>query len=173
MDEVTAPEHGGVSVAAGGPVAADDVRRLLRRYATTVTVVTAVVDRDPVGFTATSFTSVSLCPPLFSFCLHLSSSCWPAFAAAEHVGVHLLAAEQSDVARTFATRGIDRFASTRWRPGPYDVPLVEGALAWMVGRVTARITAGDHAIVLAEPLAGEHAEGRPLLYHDGRYTALA
>lgn len=157
----------------GAPMAPDDVRRLLRQHATTVAVVTTMGERGPVGFTATSFTSVSLRPPLFSFCLHRGSSCWPAVAVAEHVGVHLLAAEQTDVARTFAERGVDRFAPTVWRCGPYGVPLVAGALAWLVGRVTARIAAGDHAIVLAEPLAAESTEGRPLLYHNGHYTALA
>ena len=91
---------------------------------------------------------------------------------AEHVAVHLLAAGQADVARTFATRGINRFAPTPWHPGPFGLPLLDGALAWLVGRVTARITAGDHAIVLAEPVEVDYADGAPLLYHNGHYTAL-
>lgn len=155
-------------------VAADQLRRLLRRQAATVAVITTAAGDLPVGFTATSFTSVSLRPPLVSFCLDRGSSSWPAVAAAEHVAVHLLRANQAELARTFATSGIDRFAGVSWRPGPGGVPLLGGALAWLVCRVTDRIVAGDHAIVLAQPVAtehdeGEHDEGAPLLYHNGQY----
>lgn len=153
-------------------VAAGQLRRLLRRRAASVTVITTAGDDRPVGFTATSFTAVSLRPPLVSFCLYRGSSSWPAVEAAEHVAVHLLSADQAGVARTFATGGIDRFAPTAWRRGPYEVPLLDGAIAWLVCRVAERIAAGDHAIVLAEPFAAEYADGAPLLYHNGRYSGL-
>ncbi|MBY8870278.1 flavin reductase family protein [Micromonospora sp. PLK6-60] len=150
----------------------DLFRALLRRQAASVAVVTAAGD-PPVGFTATSFTSVSLRPPLVSFCLARSSSSWPTVAGAEHVGVHLLGEAQREVARTFATSGIDRFAAhPGWRPGPYGVPLLDEPVAWLLCRVTERVLAGDHAIVLAEPLTGRYGEGAPLLYHMGRYAAL-
>jgi len=150
-------------------------RALLRRQAATVTVVTAAGD-PPVGFTATSFTSVSLRPPLVSFCLDKGSSSWPTVAAAPHVAVHLLGEGQHEVAQIFATSGIDRFAAyPHWRIGPYDVPLLDEAIAWLVCRVVDRVPAGDHAIVLAEPLIGHHhdEEVAPLLYHMGRYASLA
>src|SRR4051812_7090297 len=102
-------------------------RSLLRCQASTVTVVTAP-GLPPAGFTATSFTSVSLRPPIVSFCLSRDSSTWPTIARANHVAVHLLGKDQSDVARRFATSGIDRFASpTAWSPGPHDVPILDGA----------------------------------------------
>jgi flavin reductase (DIM6/NTAB) family NADH-FMN oxidoreductase RutF len=150
----------------------DQFRSLLRRQAATVTIVTAG-GASPAGFTATSFTSVSLRPPLVSFCLDRASSSWPAVETAGHVAVHLLGTGQERLARTFATSGIDRFAApTAWRPGPHGVPLLDGALAWLVCRVVHRIGAGDHAIVLAEPVAAEHSDGTPLIYHDGRYAGL-
>ncbi|WDZ84385.1 flavin reductase family protein [Micromonospora cathayae] len=151
----------------------DTFRSLLRRQAASVAVVTAP-GSPPVGFTATSFTSVSLRPPLVSFCLARSSSSWPTVAVAGHVAVHLLGADQQDAARTFATSGIDRFAAyPGWRYGPYGVPLLHGPVAWLLCRVTGRVSAGDHAIVLAEPLLGRHGEGAPLLYHMGGYAALS
>jgi flavin reductase (DIM6/NTAB) family NADH-FMN oxidoreductase RutF len=154
------------------PVDPDTFRALLRRQAASVAVVTAAGE-PPVGFTATSFTSVSLRPPLVSFCLARSSSSWPTVARAAHVAVHLLGADQGEVARTFATSGIDRFAvHAGWRYGPYGVPLLDEPVAWLLCRVTERVLAGDHAIVLAEPLTGRHTEGSPLLYHMGRYAAL-
>ncbi|WP_327005073.1 flavin reductase family protein [Dactylosporangium sp. NBC_01737] len=152
----------------------DLFRQLLRRHAAGVVVITATGPHGPAGFTATSFTSVSLHPPLVSFCLDRRSSSWPTVQAAGHVGVHVLADAQEQVARQFATSGIDRFAApTRWRAGAHDVPVLDGALAVLVCRVVERVHAGDHAIVLAEPVLGEHQEGLPLLYHMGRYLKAA
>ncbi|NUT37594.1 MAG: flavin reductase family protein [Hamadaea sp.] len=154
------------------PLDPDTFRSLLRRQAASVAVVTAAGD-PPAGFTATSFTSVSLDPPLVSFALARSSSSWPTVVRAEHVAVHLLGEDQHDVARTFATSGIDRFAThSGWQPGPYGVPLLDEPVAWLLCRVAHRVPAGDHTIVLAEPLTGHHGEGAPLLYHMGAYAAL-
>ncbi|MGC4808247.1 flavin reductase family protein [Micromonospora sp. DT233] len=154
-------------------VDSDALRSILRHQASTVTVVTAP-GASPAGFTATSFTSVSLAPPVVSFCLNLVSSSWPTVARARHVAVHLLARDQQELARTFATSGVDRFAApTRWRPGPEGVPILDGTLAWLLCRVVDRVVVGDHAIVLAEPELLRHARaGSPLLYHRGGYAAL-
>lgn len=161
-----------VIAAPSAPIDPGTFRALLRRQAAAVTVITAAGD-PPAGFTATSFTSVSLHPPLVSFCLARTSSSWPTVARAEHVAVHLLSEEQHGVARTFATSGIDRFAAHHgWQPGPYGVPLLDEPVAWLVCRVAQRVTAGDHTIVLAEPLTGHHGDDPPLLYHMGRYAAL-
>jgi flavin reductase (DIM6/NTAB) family NADH-FMN oxidoreductase RutF len=156
-------------------VDSDLFRALLRRHAAAVVVITAP-GAPPAGFTATSFTSVSLDPPLVSFCLAKTASAWPAVQAAGTVAVHVLTQEQEHVARTFATRGIDRFAAHgAWHPGPDGVPLLEGVLATIVCRVTRQVEAGDHTIVLATPELGEHhadLAAAPLVYHDGRYAAL-
>ncbi|GAB3808021.1 flavin reductase family protein [Micromonospora zhanjiangensis] len=151
----------------------DRFRGLLRHQAAAVAVVTAAGD-PPVGFTATSFTSVSLHPPLVSFCVAQTASSWPGIARAEHIAVHLLDRDQDEVARIFATSGIDRFASgAGWSAGPHGVPVLHDVLAWLVCRVADRITAGDHDIVLAEPVAAGHSTGgQPLLYHQGRYAVL-
>jgi flavin reductase (DIM6/NTAB) family NADH-FMN oxidoreductase RutF len=144
-------------------------RALLRRHAAGVVVVTVAHER-PVGFTATSFTSVSLDPPLVSFCLDRGSSSWPALETATHVGVHVLTETQEAIARRFATSGVDRFAPPiSWRRGGVDVPVLDGALAVLICRVAERVHAGDHVIVLGSPVAGESGPGNPLVYHDGRY----
>jgi flavin reductase (DIM6/NTAB) family NADH-FMN oxidoreductase RutF len=151
----------------------DLLRSVFRRHAAGVAVITAY-DGAPVGFTATSLTSVSAEPPMLSFGIGTGSSSWPVMAEADHVGVHILGAHQQDLAATFARSGADRFAApTRWRHGPEGVPLLDDVQAWLVCRITARVPAGDHRIVVAEVLAGDSAgPGRPLLYHDGRFTAL-
>ncbi|EEP69939.1 flavin-dependent reductase [Micromonospora sp. ATCC 39149] len=159
-----------------GPIVeadASSLRAILRHQASTVTVVTAP-GAPPVGFTATSFTSVSLEPPVVSFCLGLASSSWRTVARSRHVAVHLLARHQRKLARTFAMTGIDRFAyPTRWRVGPEAVPILDDALAWLLCRVVDRVVVGDHAIVLAEPELLRHADvGSPLLYHRGGYAGV-
>ncbi|MFC8872495.1 flavin reductase family protein [Streptomyces sp. NPDC057148] len=150
------------------------LRSAFRRHAAGVAVITARGDAGPVGFTATSLTSVSAEPPLLSFGIGTGSSSWPAVSAAEYVGVHVLGEHQEDVAATFARSGADRFAApTVWHDGPEGVPVLDGVLAWLVCRVVARVPAGDHRIVLAEVLSGDPGgAGRPLLYHQGRYDRL-
>ncbi|MEU4477664.1 flavin reductase family protein [Micromonospora sp. NPDC023966] len=157
------------------PVDADTFRSLLRRQTSTITVITTPglhggrrrPPLPPAGFTATSFTAVSLDPPLVSFRLGRESSSWPTVAHAEHVAVHLLASDQQEVARIFATSGIDRFAAhPGWATGPFGVPLIGDARAVLLCRVVRRIEAGDHTRMLAEPLALGAGEDR-LVHHRG------
>ncbi|MGW5783279.1 flavin reductase family protein [Streptomyces sp. NPDC003757] len=164
----------GPDLAAPRPAGYDLLRSVFRRHAAGVAVITAPGPGGPVGFTATSLTSVSARPPLLSFGIGTGSSSWPAVSEAEHVGVHLLGEHQEELAATFARSGADRFAApTAWREGPKGVPVLDGVLAWLVCRAVARVPAGDHRIVLAEVLVGDPAgEGRPLLYHQGRYQGL-
>ena len=150
-------------------------KALLRRHAAAVVVVTAAGE-PPAGFTATSFTSVSLEPPLVSFCLADTASAARAVARAGTVAIHVLHSDQEAVARTFATSGIDRFAAHgAWRRGPDGVPLLDGVLARIVCRVSRRVRAGDHTIVLATPIAGtvhDDPGATPLVYHHGAYARL-
>ncbi|WP_372347109.1 flavin reductase family protein [Streptomyces sp. KL116D] len=155
------------------PATPDLLRSVFRQHAAGVAVITAA-GAAPVGFTATSLTSVSAEPPVISFGIGLGASSWPTVAEADHVGVHILGEHQAELAGTFARSGADRFgASTDWFEGPQGVPVLDGVLAWLVCRVIARVPAGDHRIVLAEAVCGDPAgAGRPLLYHQGRFNAL-
>jgi flavin reductase (DIM6/NTAB) family NADH-FMN oxidoreductase RutF len=158
--------------AAGEP--SDLLRSVFRRHAAGVAVITAGHQGRPYGFTATSLTSVSADPALVSFGISERSSCWPAVARAERLGVHILGEHQTELAATFARSGADRFAPpTAWREGPDGVPLLDGVVAWLVCRPVARVPAGDHRIVVAEVTGGDPTgAGRPLLYHQGRYSGL-
>ncbi|MEE1793396.1 flavin reductase family protein [Streptomyces sp. BE308] len=151
----------------------DLLRSVFRQHAAGVAVITAAGD-GPVGFTATSLNSVAAEPPLISFGVGTSSSSWPVIADAEHIGVHILGEHQEELAARFARSGADRFGpATDWRDGPEGVPLLDGVPAWLVCRVVDRIPAGDHRIVIAQAVVGDPAGGgRPLVYHQGRFTAL-
>ncbi|MFG2307945.1 flavin reductase family protein [Streptomyces sp. NPDC048566] len=156
------------------PASPDLLRSVFRRHAAGVAVITAAGPAGPVGFTATSLTSVSAEPPVVSFGIGTGASSWPAIAECTHVGVHVLGAHQQDLAATFALSGADRFGSpTRWSKGPEEVPVLDDVLAWLVCRVVARVPAGDHRIVLAEVELGDSSGvGGPLLYHQGRFNRL-
>lgn len=149
-------------------------RAVFRRHAAGVAVVTASGPSGPVGFTATSLTSVAVEPPILSFGISAGSSCWPVVAEAPYVGVHILGEHQEELAALFARSGADRFGpGTAWSPGPHGVPVLDGVAAWLVGRVAGRVPAGDHRIVVAEAVAGDpHGPGRPLLYHQGGFRRL-
>lgn len=149
-------------------------RSAFRRHAAGVAVITASGPAGPVGFTATSLTSVAAEPPLLSFGISLGSSSWPTVAGAGHVGVHILGDHQEALASVFARSGADRFGpATAWSVGPYGVPLLDGVSAWLVGRILSRVPAGDHRIVVAQAVAGDpHGPGSPLLYHQGDFHRL-
>ncbi|MFC4031470.1 flavin reductase family protein [Streptomyces polygonati] len=149
-------------------------RSVFRRHAAGVAVITAMSATGPVGFTATSLTSVAAEPPLLSFGISVGSSCWPTVADASYVGVHILGEHQEALAAVFARSGADRFGPhTVWSPGPFGVPLLDSVSAWLVCRTEAMVPAGDHRLVIARAVAGDpNGPGGPLLYHEGGFHRL-
>ncbi|MEU9129701.1 flavin reductase family protein [Kitasatospora sp. NPDC048540] len=145
---------------------ADLLRSTLRRHAAGVTVITVP---GPAGFTATSFTSVSLEPALVSFYLSATASSAPAVRAAEAFTVHVLERGQEELATRFARSGTDRFAGTAWRPGEHGTPLLDGVAAWLTARPVLLQPVGDHLLVVGEVLAAGAQGGEPLLHHDGGF----
>ncbi|OEU96515.1 flavin reductase family protein [Streptomyces oceani] len=150
------------------------LRAAFREHAAGVAVVTAARAGRPTGFTATSLSSVSAEPPVVSFGVGVGSSSWPVIAEAEHLAVHVLGAHQRELAETFASKEVDRFAApTSWRWGPHGVPVLDGVSAWLVCRVIARVPVAGHRVVLAEVDDGRVRPGsRPLLYQQGRFRLL-
>ncbi|MER5763444.1 flavin reductase family protein [Streptomyces sp. NPDC002082] len=149
-------------------------KQIFRAYPGGVVVVTADSGAGPVGFTATSLASVSLDPPLVSFGIAKSSSSWPHLERAESVVVNFLDAAQEDLARRFATSGIDRFAApTRWHRLPGGEPALDGVTGRLRLAVEQLVPAGDAHIVVARVVEAWQAEdGRPLLFHNGSYQSL-
>ncbi|MFD9410257.1 flavin reductase family protein [Streptomyces sp. NPDC059989] len=158
----------------GLPGSPDLLRSVFRQHAAGVAVITAQTGGRPAGFTATSLNSVSADPPLLSFTIGTGASSWPAVRDGEYLGVHILGEHQRELAGLFARSGADRFGpATDWSVGPHGVPVLDGVLAWLACRVVARVPAGEHRVIIAEAVAGDPTgEGRPLLYHQGRFNAL-
>ncbi len=148
-------------------------RQALGSFPTGVVVVAAVVDGSPVGLAVNSFSSVSLDPPLVSFCADHRSSTWPVLRKADGFTVTILALEQEDECKTFAAKGADRFASIEWTTGPSGHPRLTGGLAWLDCETHEIVPAGDHEIVLGRVVALEQRDGDPLVFHRGRFASLA
>ncbi|GGO22716.1 flavin-dependent reductase [Microbispora rosea subsp. aerata] len=146
-------------------------RRALAEHAAGVVVITAQHEGIPAGLTATSFSSVSLSPPLVSFYVDHGSTTWPSMRSADHFAVNVLSSEQGELAARFARKGADRFAApTRWRPGPFGAPLLEDASAHLICRPYSTADIGDHVLVVGLVTdATVHGPGTPLLYHQGRF----
>ena len=151
---------------------ADDPVRALKRtfgsYPTGVTIVTTMHEGQPIGFTANSFTSVSIDPPLLLVCHGSRASSHAAFRAAPGFAVNVLAAEQEALAMRFASRVEDRFAEVEWREGQGG-PLIAGTTAWLDCAGEAMHEAGDHTIMIGRVLAHGATERPSLLYAGGRF----
>jgi flavin reductase (DIM6/NTAB) family NADH-FMN oxidoreductase RutF len=144
-------------------------RDALAQFATGVTIVCArAPDHRYVGFTANSFSSVSLDPPLILWTLSRRSTSLAAFEAAGRYAVNVLSAAQVDLARRFSRPHEDRFANVPFRLGWSDAPLIEGCVAWFECRHHARHLAGDHVIFIGEAVTVERAAGEGLVFQHGR-----
>jgi len=141
------------------------------RFATGVTVVTTMTPAGPLGMTVNSFASVSLEPPLVLWSPARKSKRFPAFEAADFFAIHVLAADQRDLATAFALAG-DAFEGLDYTAGEGETPLLSGCAARFECRHAAGYDGGDHLIVVGEVLRIEEREVAPLLYHRGAYCGL-
>ena len=149
------------------------LRAALGRFATGVTIITARgFDGAPAGFTANSFNSVSLDPPLILWSLARSSPRLGVYRAAEHYAVNILAAGQADLAARFARRDVDRFAGVAWEEGLGGAPVIGGALAAFECAHEAVYPAGDHELFIGRVMACRAGEGAPLAFFAGRFGSV-
>ncbi|NIY69443.1 flavin reductase family protein [Streptomyces malaysiensis] len=150
------------------------LREVCGRWATGVAIVTGNgIDGMPLGMAVNSFTSVSLDPPLVLFCSALTSSTWPRIKQGSRFAVNILAESQSDLARSFARSGGDKFAGVALRSAPDGLPALAGAIARLVCRIEDVHPGGDHEVVVGRVLATELFDGDPLLFHRGKTAGMA
>ncbi|HVB93669.1 MAG TPA: flavin reductase family protein [Acidimicrobiales bacterium] len=135
------------------------------RFVTGVTVVTALEDEEPVGFTCQSFVSLSLDPPLVALAPAKSSTSWPRIAKAGSFCVNVLGDHQQEVCRKFAVSGGDKFAGVSWHRATGGAPIIDGSLAWVNCGLELIHDAGDHELVIGRVLDLGLGEGSPLLFY--------
>lgn len=150
------------------------LRAALGRFATGVTLITCLDAAGArVGLTANSFSSLSLEPALVLWSLRKQSHSLPAFAAARHFAVNVLAESQLALSQRFASPAVaDRFAEGDWSEGLGGAPVLAGATAVFECAAEARHDAGDHWLFIGRVLRLAEQPLPPLLYHGGQYRAL-
>lgn len=117
------------------------------------------------GFTATSFCSVSMDPPLVLVCLSRNAQCYAAFEQAERWVVHVVDPGDTDLALRFATRGADKFADTGFTADGRGLPVLDRACVTLDCRVHARHPGGDHTILIGEVEHTTLRPGTPAVYY--------
>lgn len=161
----------------GSYVDAEAMKQSMRQWATGVTVVSAAFQGDRHGMTVSSFTSVSLEPPLVLVSLQVDTRTCQLVEASGHFGVTVLDQNQQDLSDRFAGRmpeTSDRFADLDHFQLSSGVPFIPGGLAYFDCQVVAAHAAGNHIIFIGQvqtTLSGE--VGRPLVYHNRGYRHLA
>lgn len=138
-----------------------------------VTAFCAMVDGAPDGMAASSFTGVSLDPPLVSVCVANTSSTWPRLATRPTLGLSILASEHGTVARQLSAKGGDRFAEIDWAEAASGAVFVHGASLWLECKPFKTVDAGDHEIVVLEIASlSMKPDVAPMIFHRSSFHAL-
>lgn len=149
-------------------------RDAMAAFPSGITIVTTVDDAGRRwGFTATSFCSVSMDPPLVLVCLARTAECHPVFADAPRWVVHVIRPEHADLALRFATRGADKFADAGFHADERGLPVLDGACVALSCVAHQRLDGGDHTILLGRVERTRLGEASPAVYFRRRFHELA
>ena len=149
-----------------------DLRRAFGSFATGVTIVTTVDEAGEVhGFTANSFSSVSLEPPLLLVNIAKSAYGLNIFGNAKAFAVNILAEDQRELSNTFAAKGTDKFAGSLWNPKSTGSPVFDGVVAWFDCESFQQVDAGDHVILMGKVLEYDYNSDSPLGFCRGAYVS--
>lgn len=150
-----------------------ELRNAFGSFMTGVTVVTAVSKTgEKVGFTANSFTSVSMDPPLLLVCPAMRLSSYDIFESCDHFAVSVLAEDQQHASNTFAGSKDDRFAEVEWHADEFGTPLIDGAVAHFSCSSFQKVEAGDHLLLMGKVEQFSSNEKFGLGYAKGGYFSL-
>jgi flavin reductase (DIM6/NTAB) family NADH-FMN oxidoreductase RutF len=146
-----------------------------RRHGAGISVVTLLKnDGSPSGFTATSLASLSANPPLATFNMSQTASSWSAIKPDRMLLIHMLNANQVDLAKKMAGEADQRFLGDHWIEGPDGLPLLKDAAGWLQARVVDTMEVEFSASVAVRIVAGGLGEpGEALVYQDRDYRRAA
>jgi 3-hydroxy-9,10-secoandrosta-1,3,5(10)-triene-9,17-dione monooxygenase reductase component len=144
-------------------------REVLGHFATGVTIVTALEEGVPVGFSCQSFAALSLDPPMVILAPAKSSTSWPRIAKAGAFCVNILGEHQEAVCRAFAISGGDKFDGVTWTEGVTGSPRIDGSLATVECTLGQIFEGGDHELVTGHVVAMDVGDGGPLLFYRGGF----
>lgn len=150
------------------------MRDVMGRFCTGVTIIAAVVDGVPQGFAAQSFVALSLEPPQILICPMKTSRSWAKIEPAGSFCVSILAEDQEDVSSNFGGKAEDKFANIDWEPNLHGNPRISGAVGYVDCTISHVIDGGDHWIIVArvDGLGEPVDDQRPLLFYRGAYLEI-
>ncbi len=152
------------------PVDAKLFRRVMGRFASGVTVITAEAEGGVRGMTANAFMSGSLSPPLCLVSVAKKARIHRALVEAGHFGVSMLAQGQEAISQHFAGQGVSQPEVLFEHMS--GVPVLAGVSAAVASMIVARHDCGDHDLFIGQ-IVGLRDEGRPpLVYHAGKYATI-
>ncbi len=158
------------------PVGPDVFKRVMRRWASGVTIVTTRSGDAVHGLTVSGFTGVSLDPPLVMVSIGHDQHSYEWIRGSGCFAVNFLRADQAELSDLFAGRApevLDRFAGVAYRSEASGAPILEECLAWFDCRVVVAHVVGDHTLFIGEILAADVvSDAAPLVYHNGDYRRL-
>ena len=147
------------------------LKAAFRRHASGVAVITTKSESgDPVGFTATSLTSLGSNPALVTFNVSQGSSSWPALSNATHLALHMLGAKNLSLAKKMAEDQAQRFADSDWDFSEFGLPVFRDATAVLFAKVREFHRVEQNAVFVSEGLSGKLGTlDKGLLYFQRSY----
>ncbi|MEY3933875.1 MAG: hypothetical protein RLZZ606_474 [Actinomycetota bacterium] len=155
------------------PNSTEALKQAFRRHASGVCVITLNnADGSPVGFTATSVTSLGSDPALATFNVARGASSWPALKTAEYVSIQMLNESSVKLAQKMSQDHTKRFLDNDWFVHETTgVPVFNAVNAVLIGRIIERHEVAANAVIVVEIIEGLLAEELPsLLYHQRGYV---
>ncbi len=145
------------------------------KFPTGVTVISTSFEGELYGFTANSFTSISLEPCIVSFCLSQKSGCVKGFISGEHFSISILASDQENISNNFASHRADKFLNAEYfLLSQSECPVIAGCLSYLECKRKEVINCGDHYIFIGEVIDFEICDDRksPLVYFAKSYRKI-
>ncbi|GAA3695416.1 flavin reductase family protein [Arthrobacter ginkgonis] len=145
-------------------------RQVFGALPTGVTAITGLTSEGtPRGFVVGTFQSLSLDPPLVTFCVDKSSSTWPTLRSLGRFTANILSTEQLPVCRALSRKGDEKFQGVEYEESPIGTPRIAGATAWIDCEVLSEVVAGDHYMIVGAIEELVPGEGEALMFRGGKF----
>ncbi|MGC8605953.1 MAG: flavin reductase family protein [Vulcanisaeta sp.] len=156
-------------------ISGETLKAIMRNYPTGVTIVTTVYNNEYYGLTVNSFTSLSLNPPLVLIAIDKRLQSHEAIDKSNVYAVNILPDDMKDLAIKFATAPREeRFKGLKLRAAKTGAPIIEGSIAYLDCKVTAKYPGGDHTIFIGEIVDAQILNNKaPLIYYNRGYYSIA
>ena len=145
----------------------------MRRIASSVTVITSFYEGNAHGMTATAVTSVSADPPTLLIVVNRSARSHAFIEKSKRFVVHVLSADQTEIAKRFAAGLDDQFGGMHYTADAYGCPLLSGVAATFSCTTSTVSDVATHTVFIGQVASVSSSQAMPLLYFDGAFRALA